>query len=87
MFPTRSVACFVLLCAGMVPPAAAQPPGINYDESRVPEYTLPDPLVCEDGTVVDHPELWREKRRPEILELFQTQVYGRSPGRPAAMTW
>lgn len=59
----------------------------NYDESKVPDYTLPDPLVMQDGTKVTTPEMWRTKRRPEILELFRTHVYGRAPGKPAGMTF
>lgn len=51
----------------------------NYDESLVPAYTLPDPLVCLDGIRVTTPEQWRQKRRGEILDLFETQVYGRTP--------
>ena len=59
----------------------------NYDESKVPKYTLPDPLVTEDGKKVTSAEMWRTKRRPEILRLFQTHVYGRAPGRPEKMTF
>jgi len=55
-------------------------PGFNYEESRVPPYTLPDPLTS-GGTTVRTPAEWRQ-RRTEILELFATHVYGRSPGRP-----
>lgn len=84
---SRTWICLLLLSLLMASPAAAQPKEANYDESKVPQYTLPDPLVCSDGTKVDSPELWREKRRPEILELFQSQVYGRSPGKPAEMSW
>ncbi len=43
---------------------------------------LPDPLVALDGTKITTPEQWREKRRPELLELFSREMYGRSPGRP-----
>jgi len=61
-------------------------PDVIYDEAKVPPYTLPDPLVCLDGTKVTTPELWWKKRRPEILELFQTHMYGRAPiGRPKEM--
>ena len=66
---------------------AAQPKGFNYDESKVPEYTLPDPLVLANGEPVKDARTWNNHRRPEILELFTTQVYGRSPGRPAGMTF
>lgn len=57
----------------------------NYDESKVPAYSLPDPLVCDDGTKVSTPALWKSKRRNEILELFTREMYGRSPGKPGAM--
>ncbi|MCS7304912.1 MAG: acetylxylan esterase [Thermoguttaceae bacterium] len=58
---------------------------VNYDESKVRPYTLPDPLVCLDGTKVTDPKLWWEKRRPEILQLFEEHMYGKSPGRPKDM--
>lgn len=63
-------------------------PDVIYDEAKVLSYTLPDPLICLDGTKVTTPELWRTKRRPEILELFRTHMYGRAPiGKPAGMTF
>jgi len=54
----------------------------NYDESKVPEYTLPDPLVCLDGARVTDSKTWRAKRRSEVFHLFEKHVYGRMPGRP-----
>jgi hypothetical protein len=65
----------------------AQPAGTNYDESKVPAYTLPDPLKTSDGLKVTDAETWRKIRRPEILQLFKTQVYGRSPAPPEGMTF
>ncbi|RMG37704.1 MAG: acetylxylan esterase [Planctomycetota bacterium] len=67
-------------------PSDAAPP-VNYDESKVPHYTLPDPLVCRDGTRITTPQQWRTKRRPEILELFRSEMYGRAPGRPPEMSF
>jgi hypothetical protein len=52
----------------------------NYDETLVPEYTLPDPLVMDDGTPVTDSGMWTQHRRPELLRLFEEHVYGRSPG-------
>ncbi len=67
---------------------AANTPGFNYDEAKVPAYTLPDPLVLENGTPVRDATMWRTQRRPELLELFAREVYGRTPGgRPAGMHW
>ncbi|MGB7347012.1 MAG: acetylxylan esterase [Pirellulaceae bacterium] len=51
----------------------------NYDESKIPEYTLPDPLVTQAGKPVSSADEWRKVRRPEILELFEKHVYGRGP--------
>ncbi len=56
----------------------------NYDEDKVPDYTLPDPLIFEDGTKVKDAASW-ERRRAEILSLFETQVYGKMPGAAAGM--
>ncbi|HEY8504117.1 MAG TPA: acetylxylan esterase, partial [Gemmataceae bacterium] len=80
--PLPIVAFAALWCG----PAAAQPKGFNYDESKVPKYTLPDPLVCADGTKVTDAKTWSEKRRPEILKLFETHVYGRTPRRAVPVT-
>lgn len=51
----------------------------NYDESKIPSFTLPDPLVTEKGDSVTDAKTWFEVRRPEILDLFAAQVYGRAP--------
>ena len=64
---------------------AFQPEGYNYDEAKVPAYRLPDPLKFEDGSPVTTAKQWREKRRPEILNLFETEVYGKSPSRPRCL--
>ncbi len=62
-------------------------PQTNYDEAKVPDYTLPDPLVMSDGTKVTEAKTWQTRRRPEILELFRAHMYGWAPiGRPEAMT-
>ena len=60
--------------------------GTLYDEAKVPDYTLPDPLAMADGTRVTDPKQW-PARRAEILDLFRTHVYGRAPGRPEKMTF
>ncbi len=61
---------------------AAEP---NYDESKVLPYTLPELLTCADGTKITDVKTWREKRRPELLRLFEAHIYGRATGRPAEM--
>jgi hypothetical protein len=82
-FPGLSkLLCHVFLWL-MAMPAWAQ----NYEEAKVAPYTLPDPLVFADGTPVKTPRQWRKRRREEILALLEQEMYGRSPGRPAAMTF
>jgi len=51
----------------------------NYDETKVPKFALPDPLVLASGQRVRDVKMWSEKRRPQILASFTSQVYGRSP--------
>src|SRR5262245_33819531 len=60
---------------------------VNYDESRVGDYQLPDLLTLADGKPVRDAKTWMQKRRPEILRLFEENQFGRSPGRPAGMSF
>jgi (4-O-methyl)-D-glucuronate---lignin esterase len=72
----------VALSLTLLPAAGAlsqAPPEANEDESKVPPYTLPDPLVLADGRKVSDARTWTGKRRPELLRLFETHVYGRTP--------
>lgn len=65
--------------------ARAQMPATNYDESQVPAYTLPDPLTTIAGKKVTDAETWISERRPELLSLFESEVYGKAPGRPEGL--
>ncbi len=82
MTPWRALALVIVAAA-----VTAQAPQAQYDEGKVPEYTLPDPLRFEDGRAVTTPDAWRGPRRSEILLLFEQQVYGRSPGAPKVMRY
>jgi hypothetical protein len=83
----RSLA--LLLFIGCFCPAfaLAQPKNFNYDEDKVPLFDLPDPLVLQDGQKVTDAKTWQTRRRPEIVKLFETHVYGKSPAAPANMTF
>ena len=60
----------------------------NYDESKANPYpNVPDPLKMNDGQKVTSPEMWRDKRRPELLEMFSKFVYGRVPKDVPAVNW
>ncbi|WP_246150867.1 glucuronyl esterase domain-containing protein [Adhaeribacter aerolatus] len=51
----------------------------NYDEAKVPAYTLPDVLKTSDGQLVKNKPDWEKKRRPEVLTLFENNIYGQMP--------
>ena len=60
----------------------------NADEAQAKTYgVLPDPLLTEDGWRVTEPSQWWRVRRPEIVELFDREVYGRLPDDVPAVTW
>lgn len=60
----------------------------NYDESRANPYPkLPDPLTMKDGRRVTTAKMWWEERRPEIVEDFDREVYGRVPKVTPAVKW
>jgi len=58
---------------------------VNYDESKIPPYLLPDPLVSNKGELVKSAGDWIEKRRPEIVELFENQMFGKAPQAPKGL--
>lgn len=53
--------------------------GQNYDESKVPPYKLPEALLTSAGKRITNTEQWNKMRRPEILRLFEENVYGVMP--------
>jgi hypothetical protein len=59
----------------------------NYDESKVGAYTLPDPLVLQNGKPVRDAETWFKLRRPELLQLYESEIYGRVPARAPEATF
>ena len=65
----------------------AQQPGMMVDESKVPAYTLPDPLTLKDGRRVRDADTWFKFRRPEIVQLYAAEIYGRVPANAPKVTW
>ncbi len=64
------------------------PNAANYDESKATPYTsLPDPLVLNTGKLVETPKVWWEQRRPEIVEYFDREIYGRTPLVTPTVDW
>jgi hypothetical protein len=57
----------------------------NYYEDKVPSFKLPSVLTANNGKLVGTKDEWMKIRRPELLELFRTNVYGRVPATPYQM--
>ena len=52
---------------------------VNYDEEKIPAYTLPDALTLDNGKKVKNARQWMKKRRPELLESFREEMFGHAP--------
>ncbi|MCX6332750.1 MAG: acetylxylan esterase [Bacteroidia bacterium] len=65
-----------------------QPNSANTDESKATQYaSLPDPLILNNGKKVKSAKVWWNKRRPEIVELFDREIYGRVPANVPGVKW
>ena len=69
------------------PPAVVAGIPVNYDELKTGAYQLPDPLKLTNGKPVHDAKTWFAKRRPEIVQLFEENQFGKSPGRPATLAF
>ncbi len=64
------------------------PHAANYDESKAGPFTkLPDPLRLNNGKEIQTAKEWWSKRRPEIVELFDRDIYGRVPVNDPKVKW
>jgi hypothetical protein len=60
----------------------------NSDESKATQYTsLPNPLILNDGQPVTSAKIWWDQRRPQIVEEFDREVYGRMPANLPKVRW
>jgi pectinesterase len=62
------------------------PAPANLDETKVPPYTEPDPLVATDGHRVTTVKEWERVQRPAIYGMFEKNVYGRMPAKTLEVT-
>ncbi|HEU5397144.1 MAG TPA: acetylxylan esterase, partial [Verrucomicrobiae bacterium] len=60
----------------------------NYDEAKANPYPdLPDPLILKNGRRVTSAKRWWKLRRPEIVEDFDRDIYGRQPAQTPKVNW
>ena len=78
-----------LKIASLRPPVNARVVGsTNYDEAKANPYPdLPDPLKLKNGKKVTSAKMWWDQRRPEIVEDFDREVYGRMPRNVPKVKW
>ena len=68
--------------------APGAPNAANYDPEKANPYPdLPDPLTLKNGRAVTTADAWWKQRRPEIVEDFDREVFGRVPRSVPAVTW
>jgi hypothetical protein len=63
------------------------PNAANSDESKVPSYKLPNALTLKNGQKITDAKTWWNKRRPEIVEDFDEEIYGRVPKNTPKVNW
>jgi len=64
------------------------PNAANSDESKANPFTsLPDPLTLNSGEKVTSGKVWWTQRRPELVELFDREIYGRTPSNTPKVKW
>src|SRR5258708_5073680 len=64
------------------------PNAANYDEAKANPYpNLPDPLILKNGKKVTTAKMWWDQRRPEIVEDFDREIYGRMPKITPKVKW
>ena len=63
------------------------PNAANFDESKVRSYVLPDPLQLKNGQRITTAAEWWKQGRPQIVEYFDREVYGRVPATTPKVNW
>jgi hypothetical protein len=72
----------------VIPPGAVSSSPATYNEAEANPYpNLPDPLTLKNGQKIKSAAVWRNQRRPELLEDFQREIYGRTPKNTPKVTW
>ncbi|MDR1724008.1 MAG: acetylxylan esterase [Tannerella sp.] len=60
---------------------------VNYDEAKVPKFELPDVLLLNNDSKVETKEQWERQRRPEVLRMFASEMYGKTPKETISVSY
>src|SRR5690606_13315901 len=83
----KHIALIAFICLFIASPNARAQRDVNYEESKVPSYKLPELLKTRSGKKVTDKQEWTAVRRKEIVEDFEKYVYGKTPNRPMDVTF
>ena len=71
-----------------VSPSGQGANAVNYDETKAtPWPNLPNPLILDSGKPVKTAKAWWTQRRPQIVESFDREVFGRVPTNVPGVRW
>jgi hypothetical protein len=60
----------------------------NYDEAKAGPFSkIPNALLMGSGKPVTSPKMWWTKRRPQLVALFNKDIYGYAPGNTPRVLW
>ncbi len=76
----KKLATLFIVLAMAVQISWSQKDNVNYDESKVPVFEVPNPLKTFNGRKIGNTKQWLKKGRPELLSFFTENVYGKVPG-------
>lgn len=82
LFPLLIIVCFFI-----AHPKAMAQREVNYDESKIPDYELPELLTARSDKKITDKQEWTDIRRKEILEDFEKYVYGKTPEGPVEVNF
>ena len=80
-------AASIIFFLGITAYISGQKTNVNYDEKAVPVYALPDPLVFNNGSPVKTSDEWKNLRRGEILSMFESEMFGKTPAGKLPVTF
>lgn len=78
----KRIPFLIIICIFIANPKAMSQREVNYDESKILPYELPELLMTRSGKKVASKEQWNDARREEILADFSEYVYGKTPEGP-----
>lgn len=60
----------------------------NYDEATSnPHPDLPPLMITQRGEQVTSPQMWEDVRRPDLIDIFSSEIYGYAPEETPSVTW